>query len=263
MKILNLIASLILTALCFIGNDGPLVLAFAPWILPAALGALGGVANLFGDDEDYWTADSLKQKSGYKAPDYMKMKLNLARDLGGIRKERRANEQAKSMQYSGEAVAPSYQNEEDLSYALQRGYGNVDAMEEQETQRINDMVMRANINIGPDGSDNWFSEFLGGGLAGANIGLEMNNLLGAGGKDNPDDPDTKDKTNTDPNAPKNNPQTNFPDMKDVPKDWQGLFDSKPDGGIFPSGVDYSPKGPWNPYDYMFWLKGYNHNTRKK
>lgn len=267
-KALNFVISLIATAVVLCSDSSYSLAFFAPWMLPAGLGLAGGLIDAFtAEDADYYTEDDLIKKGWYKRPDFAKMKLDLARQFAGARKERRQNEQAKSMAYTGESIKPSYQNEEDLSFALQRGYSSVDEMELQEKQRISDMLL--SYNLGQPKAQSPVSAFFSGALGGANLGMQLGENLGMWGenktKDEPLDTD-KDSPDNGGNLPKNNPTVNFPEIANIPEPWKPLF--MPKAGEYlaklPQGTSLSPSsdGTWGPGDLMYFLHGFNHKIKK-
>lgn len=141
---------------------------------------LGGLADVLGGDggqqeriDAYITNLEKQREEIAKSGRDRKMEIMRMNEAGKKQKLTRANQ--KAAQAGFDPVSSSYANEEDLDNAMYAGISQSDSETEQALRSIDDKI--AAIEAGRPIEESGVSKFIGGAATGANLGLNVANMM--------------------------------------------------------------------------------------
>lgn len=187
MKTIKLIISIIICAAPVILSkyllpEAGMMLAIAPFVIPAAMAAFGGLSNLFGGDEEEEKYQRLLALLEKQKGDITKQAEtatgNVQRQASQDKGDRRMTLAQSNAKSGMENPTVSFGGEKDIIDALYRSMANID---ENKTAALNDVEnQRAELEAGYDGGESGVSKFFGGAIKGGNLGFGINSGLGIG-----------------------------------------------------------------------------------
>lgn len=164
------------------GKEPVVVLAIAPFVLPAISAGISGLMNLFGGNEEEERYKKMLAMLNMQEQNVVKgasdATANLERMSTQEKKQRRDATAMSNAKSGMENPVMNYGNEEDIINALYRGVANIDANKQASLNEI--AGKKAEVEAGYSGGESDFSRFFGGAIKGGNLGFDINNSFGIG-----------------------------------------------------------------------------------